>query len=66
MVQRRGSPPVPLSLLPISISDMVFQRWVLVPALGPGSGATSWVLVLGPGRELIMQQWHCRHLSLSC
>ena len=48
MVQRRGSPPVPLSLLPISISDMVILPRLL-PVLDPGSSAGSWFwcLVLG-------------------
>ena len=52
MVQRRGGggAPVLLSLLPISISDMV-----ILPALGPGSSAGLWfwcyvlILLLGPG-----------------
>ena len=66
-----------LSLLPISISVMVIVPGLLlvlalIPGLSPGARSCRmwfvlrWVSVLevGPGRELIMQQWHRRHLSL--
>ena len=77
MVQRRGGALCPVSLLPISISVMVIVPGLLlvlplIPGLSPGARSCRmwfvlrWVSVLevGPGRELIMQQWHRRHLSL--